>query len=119
MKSEKFFRVYADADVLTGLPKFDKEGNDCLVDSTQDDDVESDDDVVQSGIHTSFRDLLVVKDYMKLPPEKVRTSLRTYKLWAPLFGGRLPYLHENKGAISGDRSRSHMTNYRNQVSKYQ
>ena len=50
MKGEKFFRVYADADVLIGLPKFDKEGNDCLVDSTQDDDVESDDEVVQSGI---------------------------------------------------------------------
>ena len=33
MKGEKFFRVYTDADVLNGLPKFDKEGNDCLVDS--------------------------------------------------------------------------------------
>lgn len=110
MQGEKFFRVYSDKDVLADLPTLDKDGNDTLVDSAQDDDVESDDEVVRSGVQTSFRDLLVVKDYMKVNPEKVRVALRTFRLWAPLFGGRMPYLHEKKYVT--DRSRSHLTTHK-------
>ena len=91
LKGEKFFRVYNDADVIAGLHKYDKQGRETLQDSTQDDDLESDEGVMQSGVQTSMGDLLVVKDYLKLNPERVYRSLRAYKLWAPLFNDRLPY----------------------------
>ena len=38
-----------------------------------------------------MKDLLVVKDWLKMSAERVRRNLKTYKLWAPLFGGTLPY----------------------------
>ena len=85
----------------------DKDGQETLVDSTQDDDVESDEEVMQSGVQTSYKDLLAVKDYLKLKPDRVKTSLRTFKLWAPLFGGRLPYLKDKR---RDDQSRSLLTN---------
>lgn len=54
--------------------------------------MESDEEVVNSGIETSFRDLIIVKDYLtRYRPEQVKRSLRTWKLWAPLFDGNLPY----------------------------
>ena len=81
------------------LPALDKNGKDNLIDSTQDDDVESDEDVMQSGVKTSFKDLLVVKDYLRHKPEQVKKSLRTFKLWAPLFGGNLPYSSSNSARI--------------------
>lgn len=74
----------------------DNKGKEILIDSAQDDDLESDEGVMQSGVQTSIGDLLVVKDYLKLKPERVKTSLRTFKLWAPLFGGRLPYRYESQ-----------------------
>lgn len=49
-KGEKYFKVYADDDVIADLPSVNKRGQETLVDSAQDDDVESDDEVVQSGI---------------------------------------------------------------------
>ena len=91
LKAEKYFKVYRDSDVIPNLSSFNKNGKEVLIDSAQDDDVESDDEVVNSGIQTSFKDLLVVKDYLRHNPERVRAALRTFKTWAPLFGGRMPY----------------------------
>jgi len=73
------------------LSQFSADGHETLIDSAQDDDVESDEDVVLSGEQTSLKDLLIVKDWLRLPAEKVRVNLKTFKLWAPLFGGNLPY----------------------------
>lgn len=73
LKGQKFFRVYQDSDVLQGLTNLVKDGRENLIDSTQDDDVESDEEVTRNGIQTSFKDLLVVKDYLaKNQPEKIR-----------------------------------------------
>ena len=91
---EKFFRVYKEAD----LPGFDfsefkpakGDKEDCLVDSTQDDDVNTDTEVLNSGTNTCYKDLLVVKDYLKHRPDKVRRALKTWKIWAPYFQGQLP-----------------------------
>lgn len=64
---------------------------DIIIEASQDDDVHSDEEVVKSGTQTSFRDLLVVKDFLKVEPERRKHTLRSFKLWAPLFGGDLPY----------------------------
>ncbi len=110
------------------FPQFNAQGKETIVDSAQDDDVESDEEVVRSGVQTSFKDLLVVKDWLKLHPEKVRQGLKTFKLWAPMFGGRLPYKSVVRKAAKNnfidrkyqgptDRSRSHM-NYHRAQQKY-
>ncbi len=107
LKGEKYFKVYRDSDVLPDLPNFARDGKETLIDSTQDDDVESDEEVMNSGVQTSFKDLLVVKDYLRHNPERVRAALRTFKIWAPYFGGRLPYAkqpqrnHSQTAASSG------------------
>lgn len=80
---EKFFRVFKESD----MPNFDfsklrgKKGEEVLIDSTQDDDVNTDTDVLNSGTNKCYKDLLVVKDYLRHKPEKVRRSLKTYKIW--------------------------------------
>ena len=48
---------------------------------------------MKCGVQTSLKDLLVVKDYLKYKPEQVKRTLKTFKLWAPLFRGDLPYKH--------------------------
>ena len=90
--STKAFPVFADYDAYTEkLPKFDEDGQETMIELEQDDDVESDEDVVRSGEYTSKKDLLVVKDWLRKPAEHIRTNLKTFKLWAPMFGGKLPY----------------------------
>ena len=65
--------MYLDNDVIRGLPTLNKDGKEALVDSIQDDDVESDKEVTSNGIQTSFKDLLIVKDYInKSQPERIR-----------------------------------------------
>ena len=82
--AEKFFRVYKESD----MEDFDfshlrgKKGEHVLVDSTQDDDVNTDTDVLNSGTNKCYKDLLIVKDYLKHKPEKVRRSLKTFKIWS-------------------------------------
>lgn len=89
---EKFFRVFKESD----MPDFDfsklrgKKGEEPQIESTQDDDVNTDTDVLNSGTNKCFKDLLVVKDYLRHKPEKVRRSLKTHKIWAPQFNGQLP-----------------------------
>ena len=112
--SKKAFPVFADFDIFADkLPKFSSDGKETLIDSSQDDDVDSDEDVVRSGEHTSYNDLLVVKDWLKKPPEYVRVNLKTFKIWAPYFGGNLPYrkIGRHKGldqVIETERLRSKM-----------
>ena len=71
LKNDKFFRVYQDSDVIADLPEFNK-GRETIVDASQDDDVESDSEVVEAGIETSFKDLLVVRELFKNKPEQVQ-----------------------------------------------
>ena len=113
---KKAFPVFDD-DAVFGheLPQFSSDGRETLIDSAQDDDVESDSDVVLSGEQTSLKDLLIVKDWLKLPAEKIRVNLKTFKLWAPLFGGTLPYKRSARMRAQHpmdrpghDRSRSNM-----------
>ena len=105
LKAEKYFHVYRDSDVIPDLKQLKtKDGKDALIDSAQDDDVESDEEVMNSGVQTSFKDLLIVKDYLRHQPEKVRAALRTFKLWAPLFGGRLPYMQRGQHAAQRHQS---------------
>ena len=61
-----------------------------LIDAAQDDDVDTDEEVLRSGTQTCYRDLLVVKDWLGHDPRKVRKSLKTWRIWAPHFQGRLP-----------------------------
>ena len=56
----------------------------------QDDDVNTDTEVLNSGTNTCYKDLLIVKDYLKHKPEKVRRALKTWKTWSPYFGDNLP-----------------------------
>ena len=56
--------MYQDNDVIRGLPALNRQGKEALIDSVQDDDVESDEEVTSNGIQTSFKDLLIVKDYL-------------------------------------------------------
>ena len=91
---------------MQDLPAVDDRGQKTLIDSAQDDDLESDDDVVRAGVETSFKDLLVVKDRLRMPAEKVRSSLKTFRIWAPNFRGKLPMLSEH-GKAGVKRTRSH------------
>ena len=69
-----------------------------IVNSTQDEDCDSDDEVVKSGVQRSFADLLVVKDWLKRRPDRVKRFLKTLKIWAPILGGRLPYKDKDSAA---------------------
>lgn len=72
--------MYNDSDIGIDVSGFTgKKGQEAFVESTQDDDVNSDSGVVESGIQTCYRDLLVVKDYLKHHPDKVRRALRNFK----------------------------------------
>ena len=60
---ERYFKVYQDDDVIAGIEKMrTAKGEEAFVQTNQDDDLESDEDVVRSGIKTSMRDMLVVRD---------------------------------------------------------
>lgn len=52
--------------------------------------------MLENGTQTCYKDLLVVKSVLKEGHHKVRRGLRTFKLWAPFFGGHLPRLNEAK-----------------------
>ena len=52
--------------------------------------MDTDEDVLRSGTQTCYRDLLVVKDWLGHDPRKVRKSLKTWRIWAPHFQGKLP-----------------------------
>ena len=59
-----------------------------VVDVGQDDDVESDNEVVQNGIEISIKDLLVVRNLINMHrdnPDRIRCALKTYRMWAHLF----------------------------------
>ena len=56
-----------------------------LIDTVQDDDVDTDEEVLRSGAQTCYRDLLIVKDWLAHDQMKVRKSLKTWKIWAPQF----------------------------------
>ena len=85
---KKFFKVYNDADLGLDFSKFMNQKT--IVESAQDDDVQTENEVLDNGVQTCYKDLLVVKQALKNPFEKVQKALRTFKLWAPLFGGNLP-----------------------------
>ena len=72
-KGEKFFKVYRDTDILaTSLPPFHK-GKKTTLELNQDDDVESSEEVTVQGKKTTYYDLVVVKAYLKLKPDKMRS----------------------------------------------
>ena len=66
-----------------------------------DDDVESDDQTVESGVFRSYNDLSVVKQVLKYRPEEVQDHLRTSKIWSERFGGTLPYKSQGTFHYSG------------------
>ena len=78
------------------MPDFDfaklvgKKGGEPQISLTQDDDVNTDTEVLETGIKKCFKDLLVVRDYLRHKPSKVRRSLKSHKIWAPQFDGQLP-----------------------------
>lgn len=85
---KQMFPVFADEDVFGyDLPQSTQDGRETIIDSTQDDDVESNSSTVKAGKQTTLKDLLVVKDWLKMEPSRVRKNLKTFKLWAPFFGG--------------------------------
>jgi len=81
----KYFKVYKDADV--GID-FSKWPGRTIVDSHMDDDVESDQEVLNNGKQTCYRDLLDVKTAQRQPG--VRQRLMTFRMWSPMFGGTMP-----------------------------
>ena len=50
-----------------------------LVDAQQDDDLDSDEDTLRSGIKTCMNDLIELKNYMRMPQDKVKGGLRNFK----------------------------------------
>ena len=84
---EKFFKVFKDEDLGLDFSRF---GDNLIIESHQDDDVETENEVLDNGTQTCYKDLLVVKAALKNPADKVRRALRTFRLWSPLFSGILP-----------------------------
>ena len=52
---------------------------DNLKDAEQDDDLDSDEDTLRSGINTCMNDLIELKNYMRMPQDKVKGGLRNFK----------------------------------------
>ena len=50
-----------------------------LVDAQQDDDLDSDEETLRSGIDTCMRDLTELDNYMRMPQDKVKGGLRNFK----------------------------------------
>ena len=48
-----------------------------LIYSAQDDDQDTDEEVLENGIRLCRRDLLVLRDYMKQPIDLLKSGLRT------------------------------------------
>ena len=81
-----YFKVYRDENIGLDFSKFQgKTIHEC----DQDDDLESDQDIVENGHQRCMADLMVAKAALRLPLLQQHQKLSTYKLWAPLFG-RLP-----------------------------
>lgn len=83
---KRTFRLFSDTDIGVDLSKFrdSHKKSEPVVDSCQDDDLATDEEVIEAGIHMCFEDLLVVKDYLLHQNER---SLKTYRVWAPRFYG--------------------------------
>ena len=65
--------MYQDSDFLAAsLPPFYR-GKKTTLELKQDDDVESTEEVTIQGKKTTFYDLAVVKEYLKLKPENLRS----------------------------------------------
>lgn len=80
----KYFKVYKDRDIGLDFSHF---AGRTIIESFQDDDVASDQDVIDNGKQTCFRDLLQVKAALRQP--YLRNQLNTWRTWQPIFG-RLP-----------------------------
>ena len=91
-KKPKYFKVYKDEDVIPGISQvLTAKGEEAFVPANQDDDLESDEDIVKSGIKTSMRDMLIVRDALKrYKPERLQEKLKNFRKHAPMFGGVLP-----------------------------
>ena len=81
---KRTFRLFSDTDIGVDLSKFSDSDSEPVVDSCQDDDLATDDEVIEAGIQMCLQDLLVVKDYLLNQNER---SLITYRVWAPRFYG--------------------------------
>ena len=49
-----------------------------LVDAQQDDDLDSDEDTLRGGINSCMRDMVELKNYLQLSPDKVKRGLRNF-----------------------------------------
>ena len=56
-----------------------------LVAAEQDEDLESDEDTLRGGINSCHRDLIEVKNYFQLSPDKVKRDLKNFKRYNGLF----------------------------------
>jgi len=56
-----------------------------LVDAQQDDDLDSDEEILRSGIDTCMRDLTELNNYMRMPQDKVKGGLRNHKRYYGLL----------------------------------
>lgn len=89
------FRQFNDNDIGIDISKFESEYDEELcVEAYQDDDLESDCEVLNAGTQQCFQDLLVVKETLNIPFEIVRRKLKTFRIWAPAFNGTLPYVQQ-------------------------
>jgi hypothetical protein len=57
---EKFFKVYKDEDIGLDFSRLERKES-LIIEAHQDDDVETENEVLENGIQTCFKDLLVVK----------------------------------------------------------
>jgi hypothetical protein len=56
-----------------------------LVDAQQDDDLDSDEETLRSGINTCIRDLFELDIYTKMPQDKVKGGLRNFQRYYGLL----------------------------------
>jgi len=96
---EKFFKVFKDEDIGLDFTRIWRK-EELIIEAHQDDDVETESETLDNGTQTCFKDLLIVKQALKNPPDKLKRTLRTYRLWSPLFGGILPCLQAKRMSTS-------------------
>ena len=83
------FNIYDDSDLGLELKKLQIFENDNFIKLNQDDDVDTDEDILKSGLNACFKDLIKIKGLLGKSHD-YRQHCRGYDTWSKAFKGPIP-----------------------------
>jgi hypothetical protein len=91
-KAPEYFKLFNDSEAglesLLDLQKTTK--NDNFVEIRQDDDLDTDTEILRTGTLACYRDLVVLKNLMQQPTDQIKRRIRSYRTWGKVFKWNLP-----------------------------